>query len=90
MTQKDPRDGISDLSVEFDGLDNVALGGGSAVRFRIAKGGNAVAVLHFHVREEEDGLTGQMSRACRMLEDGLRQMTLHAETLGAHYRGKSA
>lgn len=68
MTQSDPRDGISDLFVEFDGLDAIRGSGDSIVRFRIVRLQDGeesnVAMLPFHVRAEDDGLKGQTTRAC--------------------------
>jgi hypothetical protein len=86
----DPRDGISNLFIEFDGLDRVRGSADLIVRFEIVRLEDGVetslAILPFPIPALADGMEGQMARAWLAVENALKQMTLHAEKIGESYR----
>jgi hypothetical protein len=91
---KDSRDGISDLTIDFDGLDQVRGSADVIVRFRILRlsGGveTELAILPFPVPASADGVEGQIARAWFVVESALKQMTFQAEKARESYDKKPA
>ena len=88
-----PRDGVSDVFLEFDNL-RTRLGsphGDVTFRFVQRRGGQetVIATMSFPVQAGHDGQPGMMVRAYDQLIPLLRQGLYHAARARSHYRNES-